>query len=301
MLGTIADAVVGQMLSNPDAPGVTLHFYDYQTDRFPSGAVKLRDHGNETAVGLAEAFATAVTLKSDSEWAARADSWAEPLTRMYEIILSRGVRSDGLLVSQLDGGGGRNDPPKHDLVITRDEPCDNWGYLLCGVLLFVQAEQRHGVIAPARLDAILARADAVALAVCRTDNLRWEGDNPDGFADTIESAIQIAAFRPTLRDRLLAWADDQIGYLFGYQRADGFCTENYLDGNVIRTAMLYADARTPARADAPHVPDAGNMRLPWDWPRINAWPKYPRPADGSGSGAGPAGDPDTPRGPARNH
>lgn len=283
MLATIADAIVGQMLTHPEASGVPLHFYDYQTDRFSSGVVRLRDHGNETAVGLAEAFATAVALKSDPAWAASADRWAEPLARMYEIILARGVNADGLLVTQLDGGGGGGPKPqpRHELTITDPEPCDNWGYLLTGVLLFIQAEQRHNSIAPARLDALLARVDAVALAVIRTDNLRWEGDNPDGFADTIESAIQIAAHRPAIRERLLNWADTQIVHLFQAQKPDGFCTGDYLDGNILRTAMMYADARRPLQQTVP----INHMRLPWNWPRINAWPDQPTPT-GSRPNAG---------------
>lgn len=273
MLATITDAIVGQMLAHHDAPGAPLHFYDYQTDRFPSGVVRLRDHGNETAVGLAEAFATAVALKKDPEWSARADRWAEPLARMYELLLSRGVNAEGLLVTQLEGGGGKGEAPKHELTITDSEPCDNWGYLLSGVLLFVEAEQRHGKLPAARLDALLARSDAIALTVTRTDNLRWEGDNPDGMADSIESAIHIAAHRPVLRDRLLTWTDTQIVYLFQSQHPDGFCTGNYLDGNVIRTAMMYADAR---RAQ-PSATPPNHMRLPWNWPRINAWPDSASP------------------------
>ncbi len=275
MLAAIADAIVGQMLTHPDAPGVPLHFYDYQTDRFSSGIVRLRDHGNETAVGLAEAFATAVALKSDPAWAARADRWAEPLARMYELILARGVNADGLLVTQLDGGGsgGPKSLPRRELTITDPEPCDNWGYLLSGVLLFVQAEQRHNSIAPARLDALLARVDAIALAVTRTDNLRWEGDNPDGFADTIESAIHIAAHRPAIREQLLNWSDTQIIHLFQAQKPDGLCTGDYLDGNVIRTAMMYDDARRPHKQTTP----INHMRLAWNWPRINAWPDQRTP------------------------
>ncbi len=271
MLAIITDAITGQMLAHPDAPGVPLHFYDYQTDRFPSGVVRLRDHGNETAVGLSEAFATAVALSDDPAWSARASRWAQPLARMYELLLSRGVNSDGLLVTQLDAGGGKGEARTHDLTITDSEPCDNWGYLLCGVLLFVEAERRHGQLPPARLDALLARADAIALAVSRTDNLRWEGNNPDGFADSIESAIQIAAHRPALRDRLLAWADTQIVYMFDTQHPNGFCTGDYLDGNIIRTALMYADARRP-HASSPPI---NHVRLPWNWPRINCWPDAP--------------------------
>ncbi len=322
MEGVLADAAIGQMLAHTG--GVPVHFFDYATDRFPNGAVRLRDHGNETAVGLSEAFATAVALRSDPVWSERADRWAEPLAHMYDLLLSRGVNADGLLISQLEGGGARGQP-FHQLEITDNEPCDNWGYLLAGAVLFTQAEQRHAKLPPERINAILAAVDRISLAVTKTDNLRWEGDNPDGFADTIESAIHIAAARPGrggagsggggggggggVRDLLLAWADDQMPHLLRYQRADGFATGDYLDGNVIRTAMLYADMRSGGFRLSPFTAGAGvgmcvadsgeaivvviagenpvrarlipdhdrhrtELHLPWDWPRINSWPEW---------------------------
>lgn len=298
MAGRLADAVVEQMLRNTG--GVPVKRYNYANDTHPRDIVQIRDHGNETAVGLSEAYSLAVARSSDPVWADRADRWAEPLAKMYEIILTRGVNKDGLLVNQLDD----------QTLEPRDSgACDNWGYMFSGAILFTQAAERHGKVPKERLDAILAAVDRISLAVTRTDGLKWEGTHHDGFADSVESAMYVAAQRPALREKLLDWCDTQIAYMFRCQRPDGFVSDDYLDGNFIRTAMLYAEMRSggfrlyPWKAGAgaglagakgadpvlvvkagadgyrgrllmDHRRHRDYLHLPWDWPLLNSWPEW---------------------------
>ncbi len=296
--GRIGDAVVAQMLANTG--GLPVQEYDYEHDTFPSSVVWLRDHGNEAAVGLSEAFALAVARGGEPAWDERAARWSGPLAGMFETLLTAGVREDGLLVDKVDGR-------THAQLATR--ACDNWGYLAASALLYVEAEQRRGEMPATRLDGIVAGVDRVALAVAGTDGVDWEDGHFDGYADSVESAIYVASRRPEIRARLLAWADDQIGRMFAAQQPDGTVGGGYLDGNFIRTSMMYADARTggwrlePWSATAsvgmgwapgsePVVvvtagpdgyrgtltPDTARhksrLHLPWDWSRINCWPEW---------------------------
>jgi len=221
---------------------------------------------------------------------------------MYELILTKGVNAQGLVVSQIDVDTWK---------IISGTPCDNWGYLLSGAILFTEAAERHARLPRSRLDNILAGVDRVATAVIQTDGIPWEGSHHDGYADSVESAIYIAARRPVLRRQLLDWADDQIAYMFQCQRPDGFVSDDYLDGNFIRTSMLEADALAAGFRLSPWVRGAGVgfaassqpntepaivimggpigyrgrlipdrdrhravLHLPWDWPRLNMWPEW---------------------------
>lgn len=305
MAARIADAVVQDVL--PANHGLPATHFDYSARRVINGDVHLRDHGNEIIAGLSEAYALAVARRGDDPaWAARADRWAEPLASMYEKILAHGRNADGLLVSRLDPA---------TLEPSSARANDNWGYLLNGALLYAQAARLHGRVAPARLAALEAAADEVIAAVVRQYGLNWQRDQMDGYADTLESAMYVAAHRPTQRKALMAWVDDQIGLMYSRQRDDGLVGDTYLDGNFIRTAMMYADQKRGGWRVDPWRPDvrvgwardgssgraavvvssaqpyAGTlrrdpprhrtvMRLPWDWPRLNSWPEW-SPAPGA--------------------
>lgn len=304
----IADAAIGQML--PANHGLPAKEYDYGRDRIVRGHVQIRDHGNEMLVGLSEAYALAVHRSGESAWGARADRWAEPIARMYELVLEHGRNSQGLLVNQLDaarlvplndGGAGAS---------------DNWGYVLCGAELFVQAAQRRGAIEPARAAAIRAKLAAIVEAVLRTDGHPWEGTHQDGYADSLESAIYAAAYGlgggeagGVDAERIASWMDGQIAILFHKQRSNGFVDDHYLDGNFMRTSVLYAQMRSGGWTAHPWSPSVGVgfervgadravlvvtagaegfrgrivpdsrrhetvLRLPWNWPRLNSWPEW---------------------------
>lgn len=293
----IADAIILQMF--PRTNGLPATAFNYTTNTPTHPQIQLRDHGNEAAVGLAEIYAFAAAHPNDPLWQSRERTWREPLLHMYETLLTRGIAPSGLLVNQLDST---------TLTPIDPNPCDNWGYLLSGALLFTQAAQRTTNPSPAlttRLEALTTQIDTIALAVTHTDNLAWEGTHPDGFADTIESAIYLANHRPHLRDQLLNWADDQLHYMLAQQSPTGFTTNDYLDGNFIRTLILHAEARTGGFRLAPFSTDvqigladtalsltagpAGYsgqllipqprhttvLHLPWNWPRVNSWPEWP--------------------------
>ncbi|MFM9996469.1 MAG: hypothetical protein ACKVU4_11795 [Phycisphaerales bacterium] len=304
----IADAAIGQML--PANHGLPVKEYDYDRDRIVRGHVQIRDHGNEMLVGLSEVYALAVHRSGESAWGARADRWAEPITRMYELVLAHGRNGQGLLVNQLDA--------------ERMEPLnagasDNWGYVLCGAELFVQAAERRGggggAIDPARAAALREKIGATVESVLRTNGHPWEGTHQDGYSDSLESAIYAAAYGwgggggGVDAERIGSWVDGQIAVLFHKQRSSGFVDDHYLDGNFMRTSLLYAQLRSGGWTAHPWSPSVGVgferaddrravlvvtagaegfrgsvvpdtrrhdtvLRLPWNWPRLNSWPEW---------------------------
>ncbi len=297
MAARIADAIIEQMLAEHN--GLPAHTFNYETNTPDKPLVMLRDHGNEVVGGLAEVYALAVSRSEDPVWAERADRWAEPIAHMLELIFEVAINDAGLIVNTVDAD---------TMTIVDDHPNDNWGYIVNGVLLFVEAAEQRGVLEEDRLAKLLVSVDQVVAAVVETDGIAWEGLHHDGYADTIESALYCAYHRPELTPVLLPWIDDQIGVMLGMQSSDGFVARTYLDGNFIRTSMMYADLRTGGWSVEPWSPDVrvglasddeGNGALvvestmpyegklvyrlpahalqraiPWDWPRLNSWPRW---------------------------
>jgi hypothetical protein len=125
----------------------------------------------------------------------------------------------------------------------------------------------------------------------------------DGYADSLESAIYLLSRLPDAEAE--RWVDEQAGVLFGFQHPDGSVEDNYLDGNFVRTSLLYSLSLThgivpdPWRPDvivgaaddraclevavAAQAPWSGrlrfdrprwreNLHFPMDYPRLNEWP-----------------------------
>ena len=295
----IADATIEQAMAANN--GLPPKFYDFANDKVLDPTLKLKDHGNEIVLGLAEAYAMAVdhASRGDAAWRERAARWEAPLARMFAVVLEHGVNADGLLVGTMHPSPPRPDPEKL---------CDNWGYILSGAVLFADAARRRGELPPPQVEAIEAGVDRIARAVfAKPVGLAWSG-GMDSEADAVESAIYVAAYRPPLRAEALRWVDRQIAMLFEHQDADGTAVGEYLDGNFIRTSLLYADTRTAgwrvepwrddvqvgfasgANGDAvltvwsthaysgellpPQPRHRSIMKLPWNWARLNSWPEW---------------------------
>lgn len=302
LAGRLADAVIEQML--PANHGLPAHYFDFNKNRVLEAKTMLRDHGNELPVGLSEAFALAVHRgRDDARWRERAERWAEPLAAMYEKILAHGFNEEGLLGNELNPATGKLDDPK---------PSDNWGYVFSGVLLYTEAATALGRIDPARLDAMTRRIEEALRDVMKTDGLAWQGRNPDGYYDALESAIYMAHHFPDARGAiargLTDWVDRQIEAMFSAQRPHGMAAGIYLDGNFIRTALMYADQKSGGWRVQPWspgvrvglardgegravvvvecdeaytgrlLPDIARHRewlnLPRDMPRLNSWPEW---------------------------
>ncbi|NQU22973.1 MAG: hypothetical protein HQ567_16980 [Candidatus Nealsonbacteria bacterium] len=133
----------------------------------------------------------------------------------------------------------------------------------------------------------------------------WEGGSNDGYADSIESALNL--YNREAVPSVAEWMDHEIRYMFRRQRPDGVIEGWHGDGNSARTWLLYALWKTqgltarPWRADlrfgavrrgdellihlAADKPWEGRLvfdvprhqvylKLPIDYPRLNQFPEW---------------------------
>ncbi len=275
----------------PTTGWLPAHDWDF-IDGEPIGRRRLRlsDHGNEIVAGLVSWHLTE-SLRGEPE----APAHRVGIRRMLDRMLDKGRNPDGLWYRVLEIPSGKVD---------QDGLSDNWGYL-------VQAFLAQAAIERASSDGDAARAERYEEAA--RDALRalpeyafypWQRGQMDGYADVLEGVLYLL---PRLPDAAAAgWVDEQVAVLFGFQASDGTVEDNYLDGNFVRTALLYGLSLThgtwpdPWRSDvlvgaatngscievAATSADAweGRLRfdtprhrdylhLPSDFPRLNEWPE----------------------------
>jgi len=183
------------------------------------------------------------------------------------------------------------------------EPFDNnladtWGYILNGYQMFDLAEET---------DHYAAGITRTMRAVATKHSINWEGNRQDGYADTIESMLYLLPWFDIPECHY--WVDDEIEVMFLKQRSDGFVEGWYLDGNFVRTALMYAQYKTQGLMLAPwqehvrvgavldpdsdalyvHIAAEGNWQgklrfdtprhrsiwnLPFEYPRLNGSPEW---------------------------
>jgi hypothetical protein len=142
-------------------------------------------------------------------------------------------------------------------------------------------------------------------AVAAFDYFAWEDGDMDGYADTIESALYLLH---RLDDAETGrWVHEQMAVFYGFQRADGSVTDENIDGNFVRTAMLYGFWLTQGARVEPWSPGVAlgaavdrqclhlhlhadtawtgrllldtprhrqHLGLVEDYPRLNEWPEW---------------------------
>ena len=69
-------------------------------------------------------------------------------------------------------------------------------------------------------------------------NFRWEGDSHDGYADALESGINLYNREPVTE--LKSWIDSEMQVMFNMQQPDGIIGGWHGDGNFARTAIMYS-------------------------------------------------------------
>ena len=215
----IGDAYIEEVL--PGSGGVPGYTWDFAKH---NGAprLRLRDHGNETIVGLVMLFALEQQLGSP-----RAQSYRPVIQRMLDRVLAS-ANPDGLLYNEVS--------------VETLEPIDrvlsdNWGYVYGAVYSYylVTGEARY--------------RDSVRHVLRNLPKYRkhvWEPrQDPalplgsfDGYADAIESAIYLVSREPV--PEAFEWIDSEMDVMLGMQRRDGHIEDWYGEGNFNRTALLYA-------------------------------------------------------------
>jgi hypothetical protein len=244
--------------------------------------LSLDDHGCEVIGGLSEVYYLAA--RTDAE---RYRRYRAPMHEMLDRILEVGRNENGLFHMAINPITGE---------VLNEELTDNWGYDYNAYLTVAEVDDHE----PYR--------EAVRFAV---DNVHqhtgypWEGDIADGYADSIESGLNLLNRIPV--ESGFEWVEHETRHMLKKQRDDGIIEGWHGDGNYARTAIMVALWKTqgaqvqPWRADvslgaverdgALHVsvrsrwPWAGRIVLdrprhreyfgiPTDYPRLNQFPEW---------------------------
>ena len=244
--------------------------------------LKLMDHGCEVVNGLTELYVACSHAAPEKRKA-----YQKPMREMFDCILKFARNDDGLLYTSFKPQTG-----EHSTGL-----CDTWGY------------NYDGFYTMWLTDKVEAYRDAVRKAL---SNLKgkyvgacWADKSADGFADSIEGAINLFNREPVAD--AADWIESQTRMMWAKQHPDGIIEGWHGDGNFARTSLMYALWRTqgitiaPWRADVrfgaareggnlyisvvPDKPWQGrlifdkqrhklNMHLPLDYPRINQFPEW---------------------------
>lgn len=216
----IADAYIEEVLpGNHGLPASNWDFAKHSGD----GKLKLRDHGNETIVGLVLQYSLENYLGSP-----RASKYRPAIARMLDRVI-RSANPDGLLYNEVNAE--TLEPINRNL-------SDNWGYVYGAVYTFYMSAG----------DA--AYRDAVRRVLTNLPKYRnwnWEPSararfpergSFDGYADSIESAIYL--YNREAVPEALDWIDSEMTAMLGMLRPDGRLEDWYGEGNFNRTALLHA-------------------------------------------------------------
>lgn len=227
MAERIAEAYLFEML--PRSHYLPPTYSDFESGQPLQAEVRFRDHGSEIIPGLVELYLLEKELERP-----QAARYQAPLRRMLEAVLARGRAEDGLWYSIVDL---ETDQPVNRGIV------DTWGYILNAYQAFDLVEGT---------DTYAAEIEGVMRAVTIYRSFPWEGLLQDGYADTIESMLYLLPWFDI--PECHRWVDDEIEVMFDKQLPSGFVEEWYLDGNFIRTALLYATYKTQ-----------GVTYWPWRW------------------------------------
>jgi hypothetical protein len=174
---------------------------------------------------------------------------------------------------------------------------DTWGYTL------------NGFYTVYLIDGTAAYRDAVLKALNSLNehykSFAWERESADGYADSLESALNLYNREPV--PSAAAWLDSEIQVMWKKQQPSGIIEGWHGDGNFARTTLMYCLWKTKGVTLQPWREDLligaeqvgaslylcltcdrawegrvlfdaprhkKNLNLPLDWPRINQFPEW---------------------------
>ena len=244
--------------------------------------LRLRDHGCEILSGLCELYAAVSFAEPEKKRA-----YQQPIREMLDRVLKIGRNEHGLFYNWIDTGTG-----DHDNALA-----DTWGYNLNGFYT-VYLIDKTDAYRQATIKALENLNDHYR-------NYNWENSSSDGYADSIESALNLYNREPV--PSVADWIDSETQVMWAMQKQDGVIEGWHGDGNFARTTIMYCLWKTkgltirPWREDvvfgAVQEPDVLKitlraekdwtgklifdaprhktvMRMPIDWPRINQFPEW---------------------------
>ncbi|UCE41809.1 MAG: acetylxylan esterase [Candidatus Aminicenantes bacterium] len=190
-------------------------YYLLHQDLIERDSIRLRDHGCEILSGLSEAYLVAAYKDKD-----RHGRYQEPLYRLLDNILEKGINPDGMMPDVYNPRTGDH---------LGERLADSWGYVYNAFLTVaeVDGKQRYREAVRHALD-----------NVYKYLGQGWEGEGADGYADSVEGALNlINRIKSPAAER---WIDESIPYILAKQREDGIIEGWYGDGNSARTTLMTA-------------------------------------------------------------
>ena len=245
--------------------------------------LRIRDHGCEIIGGLSELYVTLHFANPEKK-----ELYKPAFYKLLDRVLEIGRNEDGLFYNAVNAKTGE---------IIDNKTVDNWGYVFDAYysvwMVDGKEEYREAVL------------NGFKNLNEKYRNFRWEGDSHDGYADALESGINLYNREPVTE--LKSWIDSEMQVMFNMQQPDGIIGGWHGDGNFARTAIMYSLWKTqgahvyPWREDlilgaektgdeTYFVLSAENnwegklvfdsprhltiLNLPIDYPRINQFPEW---------------------------
>jgi len=244
--------------------------------------LRLRDHGCEIISGLCELYV--MTSLTDE---VKKQEYKSPLYQMLDRILEVGRNDKGMFYNAINPITGE---------VIENQIADTWGYTLNGYysVYLIDGTERYN-------EAVL-----MALAnISHYKNYPWEGESADGYADAIESALNL--YNRVSSDPVAKWIDSEMLVMWGKQQDSGIIEGWHGDGNFARTTIMYCLWKTQGMKIQPWREDVifGAVRkdnrlffvlksekewsgkiqfdierhnkvlyMPLDYPRINQFPEW---------------------------
>ena len=244
--------------------------------------LRLRDHGCELVSGLCELYLTTKFARP-----AKKAEYQQPLHIMLDRILEVGRNDDGFFYDAINPQTGE---------VLEKRTADTWGYTLNGYygVFMIDGKQEY-----------LAAIQKVFSNLYKYKDFDWEGGSSDGYADAIESALNLYNRIPD--PEVAKWIDSETRVMWAKQQESGIIEGWHGDGNFARTTIMYNLWKSkgvsiqPWREDVlvgavqsgdsliislksaqpwegklyiDHSRSKANMKLPLDWPRINQFPEW---------------------------
>ena len=247
-------------------------------------SLRLRDHGCEIVSGLCELYACVHFARPEKK-----KVYKEPIHIMLKRVLEVGRNRHGLFYNVVDPRSG---------AVRNQGVADTWGYSLNGYYT-VYLLDKTKLYQSATLKAMNALRKHYT-------NYAWEGSSSDGYADSLESALNL--YNREAVPSVAQWLDSEIQVMWGKQKPDGTIEGWHGDGNFARTTLMYCLWKTQGLSLSPWRDDViigaernaqgrlqifvsakqdwtgrirfdiprhrVNMKLPLDWPRINQFPEW---------------------------
>ncbi len=186
--------------------------------------LRLSDHGNEVIAGLIEWHLVESALERPG-----VETHRQTIRRMLDRILQTGRNEDGMWLRVIEIPSGRVEQPG----VT-----DNWGYVFQAFMAQSEIERQfpNGDTEVAdRYDAAVIRA---LQSLPKYRDYAWQNGEMDGYADALESVFYLLDKFPV--QVAAEWTDEEMNGLYRYQKHDGHVLERDLDGNFMRTSLLYS-------------------------------------------------------------